>query len=563
MAELSEGSILGHAQPEPADGGPEDDRPRGRAARWLVLTAALVLVAGAAVAIAVPEIRHSELTLTGVDDGARLNRSDSENLEMHISSNGFGAGDVTVTLDGLAVVPVRTGDVLIVRPGALADGEHTITVELGGRFGASPITETRSFSVDASGPSFTAPAQVLPAAEGGTIVVSGLTDGAVVSLTVDGVTASVVDGAYRADLSPTTGQIEVVATDATGNTTTRAIDVTAAPTPSSYPATNSVHVGQSAWADPARRAAILELARSGQIDAVQLDIKDEVGDLGYPSAVPLAATIGAKMDFYDARDALDELHAAGVRVIGRIVCFLDPTLARWALANGQPDYLVHDATGVTPLPSDDYGDAAFVNFSHPDVQQYQIDLAIEAVGLGFDEIIYDYVRRPEGDLGGMTFPGLTTSPEVGVARFVERSAAALDPIGAELGVSVFGISATRPREIAQDIRLLAPLVDYVSPMVYPEVWADGEYGVADPYRQPYDIVVRALADFQRLTAGSGAAVVPWLQDYSVGSFEYTEPEITAQLQAARDSGSNGYLMWNPRALYHWPAIVPIAPPAAS
>jgi hypothetical protein len=335
---------------------------------------------------------------------------------------------------------------------------------------------------------------------------------------------------------------------------------TATPNPPDYPATNGVHVGQSAWADPVRREAILALARSGQINAVQLDIKDEVGDLGYPSNVALATTIGAKMDFYDARSALDQLHALGVKVIGRVVCFLDPTLARWALANGETDWVVSDGTGATPLPSSEYGDAAFTNFGHPDVQQYNIDLGVEALGLGFDEIIYDYVRRPEGDLAGMTFHGLETSPEIAIARFVQRSAAAFRPLGGELGLSVFGISSTRPTEIAQDIRLLAPLVDYIAPMVYPQVWADGEYGVERPNRQPYDIVYRSLVDFHHVAAGSGAAIVPWLQDYTFGSFEYTDVEVAAQVQAAKDAGSDGYLVWNARAEYHTGGIQPIASP---
>ena len=45
-----------------------------------------------------------------------------------------------------------------------------------------------------------------------------------------------------------------------------------------------------------------------------------------------------------------------------------------------------------------------------------------------------------------------------------------------------------PEQIAQDIGLLAPHVDYVAPMVYPSHWGAGEYGVADPLRQPADIV---------------------------------------------------------------------------
>ena len=145
-----------------------------------------------------------------------------------------------------------------------------------------------------------------------------------------------------------------------------------------------------------------------------------------------------------------------------------------------------------------YGAAAFSNPANAEVRQYQIDLATEAVGLGFDEILYDYVRRPEGDLAAMQLPGLDTAPDVTIARFVADTDKALEPSGAELGISVFGISATRPEPTAQDMRLLAPHVDYVSPMVYPSHWGSGEYEVADPLRQPADIVTRSVADFERI-----------------------------------------------------------------
>ena len=557
MTELKEGSILGRAQPGSDSQDVQDEaRPRGRTSRWLAVIIAFAIVAAAAVLVGLPKLQHSELTVAGVDDGATLNADASADLEIVVDSAGSGAGGLNVTVDGKAVAAVDEGDVHVVRPEDLAEGEHTVVVTLGGRFGAEEQTVTRRFSVDTSGPSFTAPAQLLPVAASERLVVTGLTDG-VSSIVVNGAATDVTGGVYRAELPPTTDPIDIVATDSLGNTTRRTVVVTDSPSAAIYPASNGVHVGQSAWADPIRRTAILDLARNGQINVVQLDIKDEVGDLGYPSTVPLATTIGAKMDFYDARAALDELHALGVRVVGRIVCFLDPTLARWALATGERDYLVYDGSGATPLPSADYGDAAFTNFAHPDVQQYQIDLAVEAIDLGFDEILYDYVRRPEGDPTAMTFPGLDVSPEASVARFVQRSAQALDPLHAELGVSVFGIAATRPTEIGQDIRLLAPLVDYVAPMVYPQGWGAGEYGVERPNEQPYDIVFRSLADFHRIIAGSGAAVVPWLQDYTVGAFQYGEPQITAQLDATRDSGSDGYLLWNPRALYNWPAIQPI------
>ena len=131
----------------------------------------------------------------------------------------------------------------------------------------------------------------------------------------------------------------------------------------------------------------------------------------------------------------------------------------------------------------------------------------------------------------MQLPGLDTAPDVTIARFVADTNAALEGTGAELGISVFGISATRPEPTAQDMRLLAPHVDYVSPMVYPSHWSSGEYEVADPVRQPADIVTRSVADFERIVAGSGAAVVPWLQDFSSGSVMYGPAEVRAQIDA--------------------------------
>ena len=243
-----------------------------------------------------------------------------------------------------------------------------------------------------------------------------------------------------------------------------------------------------------------------------------------------------------------------MRVIGRIVCFLDPVLGSWAWENERAEMVVLQGSGG-PLETD-YGPAAFTNVASPEVRQYLIDLSVEAAGLGFDEILYDYVRRPEGDSRVMYFPGLVSAPDVAVARFVADTNTQLADTDALLGVSVFGIAATRPEQIAQDIRLLAPHVDYVAPMVYPSHWGPGEYDVADPNRQPTDIVGASIADFQAVVAGSGAAVVPWLQDFSAGGVEYGPAEVRAQIDAALDAGAPGFLLWNAGSFYTAGALQP-------
>ena len=548
MATAPEGPMAFDGGDEP----PDDGAPWWKRRALISAVGLVVVVGGVALAIALagkdnpPE---TSLIVTGIANGSVLNAGQRAAARLDIVATGPGSDALTATVDGEPVAVSSALGRATLPLADLADGPHSVTITLTATDGALSRSDTRSFTVDVTPPEITGPNQVARATATEPAVIAGLiTDAA--SATINGQPLDVTTGSYRVRLTLADSVAELVARDAVGNESRKSIEITDSPTPATYPATSAVHVGQSAWADPERREAILGLIREGRINAVQLDVKDEVGDLGYPSKVPLASTIGAKMDFYDVTEALATLHALDVRVIGRVVCFLDPTLARWSWANGHPDNLVLDATGAAPLPSETYGDAAFVNFAAPMVEQYNIDIAVEAARLGFDEIIYDYVRRPEGDLGRMQFPGLTTTPEVALARFVERSGDALRSTGAEFGLSLFGVAATRPEATAQDVRLLGPLVDYVAPMVYPALWGDGEYGVPKPWKDPYAIVERSLVDWHAVAAGTGAAVVPWIQDFAAGRYEYNEFDVAAQIDATKASGSTSFLVWNPKSRYH-------------
>ena len=406
------------------------------------------------------------------------------------------------------------------------------------------LADTPTFA----GPTVRAPAEIVPTVPGYVSSLRGLTDGAV-SLTANGQGVQLDEGGgFRLYLLPEWTEVRLVATNASGVSSETIVRITPTPAPADHPATTAIHVRASDWDNPAIHQQVLDFIAQGRVNAVELDIKDEAGHVGYASNVPLAQMSGAAQTYYDPRQAIDELHGLGVRVIGRLVNFFDPTLARWAMDNGRHEMIVLDPAG-TPLVNT-YGSAAFTNFADPEVRQYQIDLATEAVSLGFDEILYDYVRRPEGDIATMQFPGLVGPADVSIARFVADTKAALGDT--TLGVSVFGISASRPEPTAQDMALLGPLVDYVSPMVYPALWTAGEYGVPDPPNMPYEIVWASLADFQRILAGTGAAMVPWLQDFG----GYGAPQVQAQIEAAGATGSVGFLLWNPTSTYTPDGIPP-------
>jgi hypothetical protein len=527
-----------------------DARRRPAWARIALIALAGGTVGGVAATIVDDPVR---ITIAGVSEGQVLGAAEAAALQITVDTSGIGASDVSVTMNGADVDVEDADGELVVRPGALVqEGANEVVVRVSGRFVFADRVVTRRFSAVLTTPDLDVARETLRPPGIDPIVLSGFVDDAV-ALSVNGITVPITNGSFSVEIPPVVPELVVRATHANGNVAERVVAVVDQATPSDYPETRAVHVSSEGWSDPTIRQQVLDLVTTGAINAVQLDIKGEAGTVGYDTSVELARTVARDGPSYDARAALDQLHALDVRVIGRLVCFLDPVLAQWAWANGQPQMVVQSADGTAPLDNN-YGSAAFTNFADPTVQQYLTDLAVEAAELGFDEILYDYIRRPEGKLTAMTVPGLVAPAEVEIARFVRATRAALEPYEVELGVSVFGIAATRPRQIAQDIRLLAPNVDYVSPMVYPSHWGDGEYGVDDPNRQPGDIVARSLADFERVVAGSGAAVVPWLQAFSTGGVEYGPTEVQAQIDAAMQTGAHGFLLWNSGSKYD-PAIL--------
>ncbi len=526
---------------------PTRGRPRLIVLSVVVVT--VVMVSGAIIGSAVSE--PSGLPLTGLPGGP-IGAAAVNSLELSVDARGHDPQAVRLTLDGKEVSGEIAGDTVRYRPTGLSDGEHTFTAEIpaGGLLGwmRTGPGVSRTFTVDTRPPDLTVEQQGTVPSYRQPVTVRGTAAGAE-RVTV-GATSVATDseGRFEVTLPRAPVGAAVVAVDDAGNATTRPIDSRV-----TMPRTKAVHVTAYGWADEGLREGVLALAREGRINTVELDIKDEDGVVGYASEVPLARETGAAAGIYDARAALKTLHDMGLRVEGRIVAFRDPTLAGWAWGAGRPDWVVQ-APGGGPYASG-YGAIAFTNFANPEVRRYNIDLAAEAARLGFDGVMYDYVRRPDGPLGGMHFAGITESPTVSIAEFLRESRDPVRDAGASLSAAVFGIAVNRPEQIAQDIRLMAPHVDYVAPMVYPSHWGAGEYGVADPNAQPFDIVQRSLRDFRDLTQSTGAAVIPWLQDFSLG-VNYGDAEVRAQIDAAATTGIDSFFLWNPSVRYHGGALTP-------
>ena len=534
----------------PVAGPSESRRPRRgrrrRVDRWrkaVVVLAAVVLAAGLLAIVA--EAAAPEVEARGPVNGAVVGRAALAGLAVSADR----ASSDSWELDGRDVRPTVQGDRLVLSLAHLRDGEHVVSIRGRRRF-FRETTRSFRFVVDTTAPHLRL-ARPAGARPGRPVLVRGTVEPGA-TLRVGGRTV-VLDGKGAFVVREPAGTRSLVAAvaDAAGNVSRWRIPVTVTPRRAPEPL-RAVHVTSYAWADPTLRRGIMALIREGRINAVELDLKDEAGEVGWNADVPLARRMGSALGVFDLGKAVRELHARGIRVIGRLVCFRDPIHAAAAWRAGRRDEVVQTPSGG---PYAGYG--GFTNFASPAVRRYNIAIAVAAARLGVDDVLYDYVRRPDGPLSTMRFPGLRGTPERSIAAFLHETRIALARTNVLLGASVFGVAATRPTEVAQDIPAIAREVDYVAPMLYPSHWAPGEYRVADPNGEPYAIVRRSLADFRRKTTGTGARVVPWLQDFSLGR-TYGPAEVQAQIAAARDAGVDEYLLWDAGVTYTAEALAPTA-----
>ena len=308
-----------------------------------------------------------------------------------------------------------------------------------------------------------------------------------------------------------------------------------------------VHVTMPLASIPGKLEEYVRLRSSG-LNAIELDVKDETGRVGFrwPN-VKLARAIGAAQDFYKAPQVAKRLDRAGVYLIGRVVVFEDHLLAE-----ERPDMAIQNRDGGV------WRSAAGLAWTNPydeRVWRYNVDVAVAAVKAGFDEIMFDYVRFPtDGDVSAARFPGKTAEARNDtIARFLAYARERLKPLGARLSAAVFGLSATRDLGIGQKPRKLAGLVDALYPMLYPSHFGPGQFNLDDPSARPGPTVAFSLKDFRRQVRGHGTQLIPWLQDFSLGR-RYTFDDVRAQIDAARRQEARGFLLWNPEGVYTAPAL---------
>ena len=297
------------------------------------------------------------------------------------------------------------------------------------------------------------------------------------------------------------------------------------------------------------RDRVLELIdfvdHSPILNAIVVDIKSDRGHIAFESDDPIVSSGNAmSTPRLPLPEFIQLCHERGIYTIARMVIFKDNELikARPELAVRHPDgSIFYDREGMA------WGDP-----TRPEVWEYNIAISKEAIKLGFDEIQYDYLRYPSDSTSLevvraliYSIPYSLESRVAAVSGFVAAAKAAIDPTPAFLSADIFGfalvVDPDHDMRIGQRLKDIAPLVDYVCPMIYPSTFIPGNLGLKSPSDEPYKVIEISM---QYGLARTDTIIRPWLQHYW-----YDRHEIAEQRRAAEAASDAGWCYWNAGAKY--------------
>jgi hypothetical protein len=325
------------------------------------------------------------------------------------------------------------------------------------------------------------------------------------------------------------------------------------------PIIRGIYVSAYAIGTPARRAELLALADTTEINTFVVDVKDEDG-VRYPSTVPVArqAAHERSIPVRDLGAIVDTLRAHDIHPIARIVVFKDPRLSRlrpeWSIRN--PDGTVwHDRQGLS-----------WVSPWDRNVWEMNIAVAEEAVRAGFREIQFDYVRFPEQyrSLPTQVHPAADSAGNRtdAIAGFLAAARERLHPLGATVTADVFGLSMNESRDvgIGQQWERISAATDAVLPMVYPSHYFPTHLaGIRQPNRMPYETVHASVgmgvvrAERMRAAGVEPARIIPWLQAFTATwndrGYPYRAEQAREQMRAVHALGLEDWIFWHPGSNY--------------
>lgn len=317
----------------------------------------------------------------------------------------------------------------------------------------------------------------------------------------------------------------------------------------------------------------IDLANKTELNSLVIDIKEN-GIINYESQIPLAQEFSLFKKVYNVKELLKKCHDNDIYVIGRIVVFRDN-----GLSNKKPEYAIKKHNGSL------WKEGQMGSWTNPYIQEvldYNIDIAKEAVELGFDEIQFDYVRFPTASSKEVNYgENLPAKTEV-INGFLKKAVEEIKKVkDVPVSADIFGIVIESDRDgktIGQLFDEIGMDIDYISPMIYPSHYANASNGIfgngvgqringvlfTAPDLEPYNVIYQALLKAKSRISqvpGYKAKVRPYLQDFTIkmkeGFYqEYGAKQVREQIQAVYDAGYDEWILWDGSNTYSESVFLP-------
>ncbi|MDF2513220.1 MAG: putative rane protein [Herbinix sp.] len=297
---------------------------------------------------------------------------------------------------------------------------------------------------------------------------------------------------------------------------------------------------------------LVNIADTTEINAMVIDIKDDLGKISFSMDSAIAQEIGAVSNtISDMETLVTTLKDKNIYLIARIVAFKDPYLAEQRM-----DLAIKNQDGS--LYRDNNGEG-WVNPYNREVWDYLVEIATQAAVIGFDEIQFDYIRfSTGGEISKADFgtEAKTKSKEDIIIEFTKYAYERLKPLGVFVSADVYGTiinSSIDAGLVGQNYVEMSKYLDYICPMIYPSHFGEGNYGIEHPDLEPFNIINKALiaskTKLDQIPEGIHRAVVrPWLQDFTATWIEnhivYGGKELKEQIKGVYEAGYEEWLLWN-------------------
>lgn len=284
---------------------------------------------------------------------------------------------------------------------------------------------------------------------------------------------------------------------------------------------------------------MIKLMNATELNAVVVDTKDYSGKVLYDSDVEMVNELGLEeVRIKDVPAMIKKFHDNNIYVIARQTVMQDPILAE-----RKPEIALKSKRGG--LWRDNLG-LAWVDPTKTEVWDYNVELAREAIDLGFDEINFDYVRFPsDGNMSLVVYnTGDRKRYEV-MGEFYAYLDEKLSDEPAYISLDLFGFVMERHdgMSIGQRLEDAVDHVDYIAPMMYPSHYPPGHLGLDNPAAHPGAVIRNGMKKGAPYFEGKRAKARPWIQAFHIGAY-YDASKIRAQIDEVENYTDGGWLLWN-------------------